>query len=273
MHPLKDDVQIVFDEDEIVCYCSLVIHAVLPGKLNICGDMMVFIFTAFLILILRYRFLIGRRIITLNKVFFILYVFISAGVFYVCCEFVNASRMLCYDVYCCMFYIVLFMALIALILTLLFISLRSPLPGIRLTPLFSVLRVDIDRRYQMNHGFLNKEIYTQFVHDLLFIMNEFPQYKKIILESHLLRHYVRKHVSDRLAENGISHRCDARKTPLWEIIFLNIKYGGKTRYRLLSCRKHPNSFKAHRHGGRFTIILPGRHATPGDISTRENTAE
>lgn len=92
----------------------------------------------------------------------------------------------------------------------------------------------------------------KLVENIKHIISCYP-YKTITLQSHLLTRRIRNRIANNMRRNGILYKEVARVTPLCETIVLNLRYGGKTRYRLFSCRKHPNGFRVHRNGGAFFI--------------------
>lgn len=132
--------------------------------------------------------------------------------------------------------------------------LRTPITGMVLTPFTSNLRVDIYPNYVRASKLKNitTDKADKFAEDIEFLLSTLT-YKKITFQSHLLTHGVRRIIRNKLNEKGISYKDKERKTPFCEIIILNLRYGGKTRYRLLSCQKHPNGFRVHRHGGSFIV--------------------
>ncbi|EII3813629.1 hypothetical protein LG441_004427 [Salmonella enterica] len=134
--------------------------------------------------------------------------------------------------------------------------LRTPVTGMVLTPFTIELRIDIEPKYIFSSTFKNiaTDIADRFAEDIEFLLSTMP-YKEITCQSHLLPHGVRSIIRGKLNEKGISYKDKERKTPLCEIIVLNLRYGGKTRYRLFSCQKHPNGFRVHRNGGAFIIQI------------------
>ncbi|EIK0627854.1 hypothetical protein LJT19_004409 [Salmonella enterica] len=134
--------------------------------------------------------------------------------------------------------------------------LRTPVTGMVLTPFTIELKIDIEPKYIFSSGFKNiaTDVADRFAEDIEFLLSTMP-YKEITCQSHLLTHGVRSIIRGKLNEKGISYKDKERKTPLCEIIVLNLRYGGKTRYRLFSCQKHPNGFRVHRNGGAFIIQI------------------
>lgn len=134
--------------------------------------------------------------------------------------------------------------------------LRTPVTGMVLTPFTLELRIDIEPKYIFSSGFKNvtTDIADRFAEDIEFLSSTLP-YKEITFQSHLLTHGVRSIIRGKLNEKGILYKDKERKTPFCEIIVLNLRYGGKTRYRLFSCQKHPNGFRVHRNGGAFIIQI------------------
>lgn len=134
--------------------------------------------------------------------------------------------------------------------------LRTPVTGMVLTPFTIELRIDIEPKCIFSSTFKNiaTDIADRFAEDIEFLLSTMP-YKEITCQSHLLTHGVRSIIRGKLNEKGISYKDKERKTPLCEIIVLNLRYGGKTRYRLFSCQKHPNGFRVHRNGGAFIIQI------------------
>lgn len=132
--------------------------------------------------------------------------------------------------------------------------LRTPVTGLYLTPFISSLRIDIHPQYiTMPSLKVSSRINAdKLVENIKHIISCYP-YKTITLQSHLLTRRIRNRIANNMRRNGILYKEVARVTPLCETIVLNLRYGGKTRYRLFSCRKHPNGFRVHRNGGAFFI--------------------
>ncbi|WP_133625199.1 hypothetical protein [Erwinia sp. LJJL01] len=79
--------------------------------------------------------------------------------------------------------------------------------------------------------------------------------KRLTIKSHLLQGYISKVMEDALKESGFSFTCCTYNIGLVESATLNLWYGGSTRYRLFSHKKHANGFKAHRTGHKFVINI------------------
>lgn len=77
--------------------------------------------------------------------------------------------------------------------------------------------------------------------------------RNIILTSHLFAPGISKLISASLKNEGALFSCNSYTLKRAEIITLNLLYGGKTRYRIFSLKKHPNGFKVHKIGRTFTI--------------------
>lgn len=132
--------------------------------------------------------------------------------------------------------------------------LKTTVTDMLLTPFFSNLRIDVDNLYIKSQSSQSSsaDASNKIAGDISYLMSTLP-YKTIVFESHLLRAGQRKLLSNNLRERGISFTVKERKTPLLEAMVLNLRYGGKTRYRLFTYLKHPNGFKVHRNGGAFKI--------------------
>lgn len=133
--------------------------------------------------------------------------------------------------------------------------LRTPVTGLYLTPFISSLRIDIHPQYITRPSVKVSSIINadKLVGNIEHFILCYPSYNTITLQSHILRHGIRNRIANNLKKKGILYKEKARKTPLCETIVLNLRYGGKTRYRLFSCRRHPNGFRVHRNGGAFII--------------------
>jgi hypothetical protein len=82
-------------------------------------------------------------------------------------------------------------------------------------------------------------------------------FRVITFESHLITPRIRKVMTGTLTKSGVRFSCHERRTPWCEVILLNLRYGGKTRYRVFSLKKHANGFKVHRIGSSLSITIPG----------------
>lgn len=79
-------------------------------------------------------------------------------------------------------------------------------------------------------------------------------WRTLIIKSHLIGDGFRKVMKATLDDcKDVTFTCGPWKTR-WDVqVMLNLVYGGITRYRLLSFRKHANGFKVHEVGSHFTI--------------------
>ena len=156
-----------------------------------------------------------------------------------------------------LFYSMTFMSVVVVWFVSYFLSssiLKTPITDMVLTPCLSNLRVDINRGYTeaMSQPGSYEDIAEKTAADISYLLSHFPC-KTITFESHLLRPGLRKVLCNNLRERGISFTVKERITHLPETMVLNLRYGGKTRYRLFTYCKHPNGFKVHRNGGAFKI--------------------
>lgn len=156
-----------------------------------------------------------------------------------------------------LFYSMTFVSVVAVWFVSYFLSssiLKTPITDMVLTPCLSNLRVDINRGYTeaMSQSGSYEDIAEKTAADISYLLSHFPC-KTITFESHLLRPGLRKVLCNNLRERGISFTVKERITHLPEAMVLNLRYGGKTRYRLFTYCKHPNGFKVHRNGGAFKI--------------------
>ncbi len=132
--------------------------------------------------------------------------------------------------------------------------LKTTVPDMLLTPFLSSLRIDINPRYieTLPSTGSPEDISDKIAGDISHLMSMLPS-KTIVFESHLLRAGLRDCLSKSLREREIAFTVKERKTHLPEAMVLNLRYGGKTRYRFFTYLKHPNGFKVHRNGGAFKI--------------------
>ncbi|WP_336709175.1 MULTISPECIES: hypothetical protein [unclassified Cedecea] len=132
--------------------------------------------------------------------------------------------------------------------------LKTTVPDMLLTPFLSNLRVDINPRYieALPSTKAPEYIANKIAGDISYLMSILPC-KTIVFGSHLLRAGLRDSLSNSLREREISFTVTERKTHLPEAMVLNLRYGGKTRYRLFTYLKHSNGFKVHHNGGAFKI--------------------
>lgn len=135
--------------------------------------------------------------------------------------------------------------------------LKTTVPDMLLTPCLSNIRIDITPRYieALPSTRSPEDISNKIAGDISYLMSILPC-KTIVFGSHLLRTGLRESLSNSLREKEISFTVKERKTHLPEAMVLNLRYGGKTRYRLFTYLKHPNGFKVHRNGGAFKIYNP-----------------
>lgn len=154
------------------------------------------------------------------------------------------------------FYVLLFSTAAAAYYCLVLIcssALVCSLPHVLLTPIFNFLKIDITPQYipKLSNRTEATIVVEKLIVDIIYLQR--LNYKKILLQSHLIRSGMRRLLEDRLLEQAISYSSTPRKTPLCEVILLNLRYGGKTRYRVFSHTKHLNGFKVHRVGSSFII--------------------
>lgn len=77
--------------------------------------------------------------------------------------------------------------------------------------------------------------------------------RNIILKSHLITRGFRRVITKTLESEDVPFSYEEYSPSLFVRITLNLWYGGKTRYRILSVKKHPNDFKVHEKGHIITI--------------------
>ncbi|HHA1672055.1 TPA: hypothetical protein ACOEF8_004096 [Enterobacter roggenkampii] len=134
-------------------------------------------------------------------------------------------------------------------------TLKCGIKYMRMTPFGSDIRIDIDYAYiNSAHSKENLKYKSmELVEDIQYLMDSHPC-KTISFSSHLLRSGIRGYISKSLAEKGITFTVKDRKTLLPEKMVLNLRYGGRTRYRLFTNLKHANGFKVHSNGAKFEIF-------------------
>lgn len=156
-----------------------------------------------------------------------------------------------------------------LLMNVLFISLTITLLVILLTEwavrgiILGTYLTVINRKVfiHINKGFIpqgiDREKYKtridSFINPLVNVPKPFPS--TVVLKSHLITPLARKIIEKSLSNNGVRFTCNERPTPWFEVLALNLNYGGKTRYRMYSFKKHANGFKVHRTGHKFVIHL------------------
>lgn len=79
--------------------------------------------------------------------------------------------------------------------------------------------------------------------------------KNIIFKSHLIKPTLARTIKRTLEDEAISFTCTPYRVGLIETATLNLWYGGKTRYRVFSHKKHANSFKVRSRGHEFIIHI------------------
>lgn len=76
---------------------------------------------------------------------------------------------------------------------------------------------------------------------------------EVVFQSHLIQRRMCKILSNTFDRHQINYSVKLQPTSIVEKITLNLVYGGKARYRILSICKHKNNFKVHQYGSRFLI--------------------
>ncbi len=161
------------------------------------------------------------------------------------------------------FYFLLLLALAGKYYCLVLLSssaLVCSVPHVLLTPTFNCLEINITPQYVP--AFFNRTeaimVVEKFIADIIYLQR--LNYKKIRFQSHLISPGMRRYLERRLSELAISYSGTPRKTPLQEVVLLNLRYGGKTRYRIFSHVKHCNGFKVQRVGSSFIINKQNTHS-------------
>lgn len=134
---------------------------------------------------------------------------------------------------------------------------RGCIPHTYFTMYGSTLKIDVSRKCLPDRRSVSesKIFACNFVQQLA-SLDDTPC-DRIIIQTHLIQKSMRKRISDRLKSHGFDFSSQPHETTRSEIISLNLLYGGRTRFKLLSTVKHMNGFKVHKTGSRF-IIKAGR---------------
>lgn len=161
------------------------------------------------------------------------------------------------------FYFLLFSTLVVVYYCLVLISssaLVCSIPYVLLTPTFNCLEINITPQYipALFNRTVAIMVVEKFIEDIICLQR--LNYKKIRFQSHLISPGMRRYLEDRLSELAISYSSTPRKTPLQEVVLLNLRYGGRTRYRIFSHVKHFNGFKVQRVGSSFIINKQNTHS-------------
>lgn len=211
-------------------------------------------------ILLRFRFSDNRKSLILLRSPFLAGVVLFSLSLISCFTAQNISELFCRDIG--FVFINLFMPIPVIWFALLIISsskLKTPINGLFITPWISDLRVDINPRYI--HTFPSKasiNIIAEKLTEDIKLLSDYPPYMTITLQSHLLTTKLREEIKKNLLNKKIPFIMEERETPLCDIMVLNLRYGGKTCYRLFSCKKHPNGFKVHKNGSTLTILINRR---------------
>lgn len=133
-------------------------------------------------------------------------------------------------------------------------AVKGPLGNTRITFLFYKMIIHIDKGFvppkPSRETYIN--VVRAFVKHLASLPPSFPNI--VILKSHLISPLTCSVISRELKNNGITdYETHKRKTPLYEVVGLNLLYGGETRFRILSLDKHPNGFRVNEFGSSFKI--------------------
>ncbi|HFL1539359.1 TPA: hypothetical protein ACG1QB_004206 [Enterobacter asburiae] len=143
-----------------------------------------------------------------------------------------------------------------------FVNLSNGETGLLLTT-FKRLRLDIEPCYIPEN--LSKEEYTKTLtkfFDNLTELQKLP-FREIYFSSHLISLKTKRRLKKNLRRRGISFDCKYHKTCYLEAAVLNLRYGGRTRYRIFSHKLHANGFRVRRSG--YTFIIK-KKMTTGDGS-------
>lgn len=141
-----------------------------------------------------------------------------------------------------------------------FFMTKGPLPNTYLNhTMKGWLRIDINKDFIPSPASKSELInYLEgFMHDV--INQKGVRWEKIIIQSHLINPQFRRVMGNVLkTKEGIKYECEASVTPLSDVIKLNLFYGGNTRFKILTFKKHDNGFKVHKIGSIFCIYRTNR---------------
>lgn len=130
---------------------------------------------------------------------------------------------------------------------------RGCIPHTYFTMNGSTLKIDISRRLIPDRQSVSeRKIFACNFLQQLASLDHIPC-DRIIIQTHLIQKRMRKEISDGLKSRGFDFSSQPHETTRSEIISLNLLYGGRTRFKLLSTVKHMNGFKVHKTGSRFII--------------------
>lgn len=133
-----------------------------------------------------------------------------------------------------------------------FMNLKSKEARLLLTT-FKNLRIDIQPSYIPDT--LSGDEYTNTIMkfiDNIVTLQQLP-FHKIYFSSHLITPFMKKELKRKLRERKIPCYAKYHKICCLEVVLLNVRYGGLTRYRLLSHKRHANGFRVRRSGYTFTL--------------------
>ncbi|MDJ0473760.1 hypothetical protein QNA27_08860 [Pantoea eucalypti] len=158
-----------------------------------------------------------------------------------------------YDLFSSLIYVSVMTLFLSLIIS--EAAVKGPFNNTRLTFLFYRVIVHIDKGFVPPK--LDREKYIKvvraFIEHLASLPPSFPG--TVVFKSHLISPLTCSIISKELNGSGlVNYEYRKRKTPLYEVIGLNLLYGGKTRFRILSLDRHPNGFRVNEFGSSFKII-------------------
>lgn len=132
---------------------------------------------------------------------------------------------------------------------------KGSLPETYFTVTGNTLKIDVSRAFLPEMKTRRER--ESFADDLVLRIEELKQFgcDRVLLQSHLFQPGMRRLMSSALKKNHLSYTATSHPTSPGEKFSLNLLYGGKTRFRLLTTLKHKNGFKVHKTGTRFLITL------------------
>lgn len=132
---------------------------------------------------------------------------------------------------------------------------KGSLPHTYFTLNTGKLKIDVSRRFIPElSAFSEQKAFAHHFAAQIAALKSTPC-DSVIFRSHLIQPGMRKRIANELRALGLTFTAEAHKTSLWECMTLNLWYGGRTRYRLMTTEKHENDFKVHRVGSKFMITF------------------
>lgn len=117
------------------------------------------------------------------------------------------------------------------------------------------LRIDINKAFVPSGMSLSEsKLFVEMFVKKMLSLKDYTR-NDINFKSHLINTGIGSEIKRTLKNEGITFTCKPYTIGVVETAVLNLLYGGKTRYRLRSHKKHPNGFKVHRTGHEFIIHL------------------